>query len=74
MPHNKTELEGCLLSRLCESRKPGIRTHVSHNDYEYDVDDQLTSSYMYFQAGSKQERMSMLLGYNVQWLTSKSPM
>lgn len=68
MPHNKTELEGCLLSRLCESRKPGIRTHV-FQDY-----DQLTPSYTYFQAGSKQERMSMLLGYNVQWRTSKSPM
>ena len=28
MPENKTELEACLLARVCESRKPGIRTHV----------------------------------------------
>ena len=38
MPRNKTELEGCLLSRLCESRKPGIRTHVDtpiNRDYYY---------------------------------------
>ena len=29
MPENKTELEACILERLCEARKPNIRTHVS---------------------------------------------
>ena len=28
MPENKTELEACILERLCEARKPNIRTHV----------------------------------------------
>lgn len=28
MPTNKRELASCILTRICESRKPGIRTHV----------------------------------------------
>ena len=31
MPENKTELEACILERLCEARKPNIRTHVRLN-------------------------------------------
>ena len=28
MPTNKQQLASCILTRICESRKPGIRTHV----------------------------------------------
>lgn len=28
MPRNKTELKACIYHRLCQSRKPNIRTHV----------------------------------------------
>lgn len=28
MPRNKTELKACIYHRLCQARKPNIRTHV----------------------------------------------
>lgn len=32
MPENKKELASCILTRICESRKPGIRTHVDASE------------------------------------------